>query len=263
MSATATTATARSTPRAPTPPPSCSVWVGGPATTRRSTSPAPNAEYDQEDRDALAWLAYLTPDGQVPAELLQTARHTPTYELLGRHRKGLDWLAEQAPKSYLVFAAGEPGSERPAVRSIPLVVLEAAIDARETRRRAWAREHRARLLEVAVAVAALRQRAERHGEMHLADPDFAAMVAQVRTQLCEVGRGALAGWLQDAQIGRALVRGEFFRDSLIQEGGGASAWDPWAPAGELRVAEESPEHDQQAYAIHWARTDLAHRYPEP
>jgi hypothetical protein len=62
---------------------------------------------------------------------------------------------------------------------------------------------------VAAAVAALRQRAERHGELHLADPGFRAMVARLRVQLREVGRGALAGWLQDAQIGRALVRGKF------------------------------------------------------
>ncbi len=220
-----------------------------------------HVEYEQEDQAALDWLAYLTPDGQVPAELLQAARHTPTFELLDRHRTGLDWLADQAPRSLLVFAPGAPGAERPAVRSIPAVALGAVIDARETRRRAWAREHKARLLEVAVAVVALRQRAERHGELHLADPDFRAMVAQVRAQLCEVGRGALAAWLQDAEIGRALVQGEFFCDAIVQEGGNASAFDPWNPAGGVWVSEDS--HEQEAYAVHWARVDLAHRYSEP
>jgi hypothetical protein len=146
------------------------------------------------------------------------------------------------------------------VRSIPAVALEAVIDARETRRRAWAREHKARLLEVAVTVAALRQRAERHGELHLTDSDFRAMVAQVRAQLCEVGRGALAAWLQDAQIGRALVRGEFFCDAIVQEGGSASTWDP---AGGVSVTEDSPEQERRVYAVHWARVDLAHRYSEP
>jgi hypothetical protein len=220
-------------------------------------------EYEQEDQAALGWLAYVTPDGQVPAELLEAARHTPTFELLDRHRDGLDWLATQAPQSYLVFAPGQPGSQRPAVRSIPPVVLAAVIDARETRRRAWAREHRARLLEVAVAVVALRRRAERHGELHLTDPDFRAMVARVRAQLGAVGRGALAAWLQDVEIGRALVRGEFFCDAIVQEGGSASAWDPWDPASGVHVTEDSPEQERQAYAVHWARVDLAHRYSEP
>jgi hypothetical protein len=128
----------------------------------------------------------------VPAELLDKARHTPTYQLLDCHRDGRDWLATQALQSYLVFAPGQPGSERPALRSIPEGLLAAVIEARETRRRAWAREHKAKLLEVAVTVVALRRRAERHGELRLADADFRAMVAQVRAQLCEVGRGALA-----------------------------------------------------------------------
>lgn len=109
---------------------------------------------------------------------------------------------------------------------------------------------------------ALRQRAERHGELHLADPDFRAMVAQVRAQLREVGRGALAAWLADAEIGRALVRGEFFCDARLQDGGAASAWDPWDTAG-VHVTEDSPESERQAYAVHWARADLAHRYSEP
>jgi hypothetical protein len=73
-----------------------------------------HVEYEQEDQAALDWLAYLTPDGHVPAELLERARHTPTCELLDRHREGLDWLATKAPQSYLVFAPGQAGSQRPA-----------------------------------------------------------------------------------------------------------------------------------------------------
>jgi hypothetical protein len=223
-----------------------------------------HATYDQEDQDALAWMAYVGQDGDVPAELLERARHTPTCELVARHVQGLDWLAEQAPRSLLAFAHGGPGADRPAVLRIEPRVLYAAIEAREQARQAWALEHRARLLEVAVAVAALQRRAERHGELHLADPDFRAMVAQVRAQLGEVGRGALAAWLQDAAIGRALVGGEFDRDGVIQQSGHAVASDPWTPAGgELWVSEDSPEADREAYAVHWARVDLAHRYSEP
>jgi len=220
-------------------------------------------DLDLEDQAALAWLVSLTPDGQVPAELLEHARHTPTCELLDRHRDGLDWLAEQVPASYLVFAAGQPGNARPALQSIPAGLLAAVIEARETRRRAWAGEHRARLLAVATAVVALRQRAERHGELHLTDPDFRAMVGQVRAQLRAVGRGGLAGWLADAEVGRALVRGEFFRDACLQDGGHANAWDWWDPPVGVCVGEDSPESERQAYAVHWARAELAHRYAEP
>ncbi len=220
-------------------------------------------DYDLEDQAALAWLGHLTPDGQVPAELLEQARHTPTCELLDRHRDGLDWLAEQAPASYLVFAPGQPGNARPALRSIPAGLLAAVIDAREIRRRAWAREHAARLLAVATAVVALRQRAERHGELHLADPDFRGMVAQVRAQLRAVGRGALADWLPDAEIGRALVHGEFFCDARLQDGGHANAWDWWDPPAGVFVGEDSSESERQGYAVHWARAELAHRYAEP
>jgi hypothetical protein len=220
-------------------------------------------DLDLEDQAALAWLAYLTPDGQVPAELLDQARHTPTCKLLDCHRDGLDWLADQAPASYLVFASGQPGNARPALRSILAGLLAAVIEARETRRRAWAGEHRTRLLEVAVAVVALRQRAERHGELHLADPAFRGMVAQVRAQLRAVGRGGLAGWLPDAEIGRALVRGEFFCDARLQDGGHANAWDWWDPPAGVCVSEDSPESERQAYAVHWARAELAHRYAGP
>ncbi len=225
-----------------------------------------HAEYEQEDQAALAWMAYVGQDGDVPAELLEAARHRPTCELVARHVTGLDWLAEQAPRSFAVFAHGGPGAERPAVLRLEPRVLDAAIDAREQARRAWAHEHKARLLEVAVAVAALQRRAERHGELYLADPDFRAMVAQVRAQLRAVGRGALAGWLSDAVIGRALVRGEFFRDGVILTSwrGCASASDPWDPVGEeIRVTEDSPEPERQSYAVHWARVNLAHRYGEP
>jgi hypothetical protein len=223
-----------------------------------------HATYDQEDQDALAWMAYVGQDGDVPAELLKRARHTPTCKLVARHVQGLDWLAEQAPRSFLVFAHGGPGADRLTVARLEPQVLYAAIEAREQARQAWALDHKAQLLDLAVAVAALQQRAERHGELHFADPDFHAMVAQVRVQLREVGRGALAEWLADAAIGRALVRGEFHRDGVIQESGHAVASDPWTPAGgELWVSEDSPEADRDAYAVHWARVDLAHRYSEP
>jgi hypothetical protein len=59
------------------------------------------------------------------------------------------------------------------------------------------------------------------------------------------------------------VRGEFFRDGVIQGGGRASASDPWSPADAIRVTEDSPEQERQAYAIHWARVDLGHCYREP
>jgi hypothetical protein len=56
--------------------------------------------------------------------------------------------------------------------------------------RAWAREDKVRLVDLATAVVALRQRAEGHGELHLGDPAFRAMVERVRVQLRKVGRGA-------------------------------------------------------------------------
>ena len=217
-----------------------------------------HVEYEQEDQAALSWLAYLTPDGQVPAELLDKARHTPTCELLDRHREGLDWLAEQAPASYLVFAPGQAEHERPALRSIPRGLLEAVIDARETRRRTWAREHAPQLLEVAVAVVALRQRAERH----LADPGFRAMVAQVRAQPTRSPRraGLLAARCGDrAGAGAASSSATRACRTVAMHTPGTRG----DPAGGVCVGEDSPESERQAYAVHWARVDLAHRYAEP
>ncbi len=78
-----------------------------------------------------------------------------------------------------------------------------------------------------------------------------------------VGRGALADWLPDAEIGRALVHGEFFCDARLQDGGHANAWDWWDPPAGVHVGEDSPESERQAYAVHWARADLAHRYAGP
>jgi hypothetical protein len=61
------------------------------------------------------------------------------------------------------------------------------------------------------------------------------------------------------------VRGGFFCDARLQAraGGSASIWDPWDAASGVDVTEDSPESERQAYAVHWARVDLAHRYPEP
>lgn len=193
----------------------------------------------------------------MPAELLERTRHTPNYELVDRYRDGVDWLATQAPRCLQVFRRAH---------RVPTGRRCEASPGGSWRRRSRRGRSAGGPGPERTGPGCWRWR-PRSRRWHNGPNDTASFTWPTRAlprwslrsarSSARSGRSALANWLSDAEIGRALVRGEYSRDAIVQAGGGACAWDPWDPAGGVHVTEASPEHERQAYAVRWARTDLA------